>query len=290
MTIVILGAFGALTAWGIGAAVREGRRYRRGSGLARQIAQTGDVLWSGYSGGLRAQVVTVNGPRTRKQPVVIAVSRERIALYPLTPGAAPLIALTPDQLRWFGRPHKYTSGKNELLIHAALDGGWHVIRLALTRLPMQALIRALKEVATPNQVTAYRRRRPYVHHGPITAQPATQDVLGAWTLSGPVTLYLMPLFLVVLDGPAVLRVIPLDRVQNVSAIRRIDQPQAAGLVRFEIGAGEAVAKEAVAFALDHHEALAAALAEAAKRTLEDPVTWQRKKKKAGADDDDDEDD
>ncbi len=91
-----------------------------------------------------------------------------------------------------------------------------------------------------------------------------------------------------MQGAAVQRTIALDTVQSISAIRRLDQPQAAGLVRFEVG------DEALAFALDAYETFAAALADAAKRTLEDPVQWQRKKKKPGyagllVDLDDDED-
>lgn len=286
MSIVILGAFGALTAAGIGAAIRDGRRYRRGWQIAGEIAQAGDVLWCGYSGGLRGQVVTINGPATRKQPFVVVMSRQGLALHTLDRHPAPVLTVTPDQLRWFGRPQKYTSGKNDLLVHIERDAGWHVVRLTLFRHAMQGVIRALKDIATPDQVTAYRRRRPYVHHGPVTAQPAVQDVLGAWTLSGPVTLYLMPLFLVILEGVTVRRTIPLDTIQNVTAIRRLDQPKAAGLVRFEVD-GET--GESLAFALDRHDAFAASLAEAAKRTLEDPVVWQRKKKKPGDFDDDDED-
>jgi hypothetical protein len=94
----------------------------------------------------------------------------------------------------------------------------------------------------------------------------------------------MPLFLVLLNDLHVQRTIPLAEVQQVRAIRRLDMPRAAGLVQFEVG------DETLAFALDDHEAFAAALAEAAKRTLEDPVLWQRKKKKYAGDTDDEEED
>ena len=83
----------------------------------------------------------------------------------------------------------------------------------------------------------------------------------------------MPSHIVVLSGDETRRVIPLDAVQNVSAIRRLDQPDAAGLLRFEAQG------EPLAFALAHHETFAAQMAEAARRTLEDPVQWARKKKK-----------
>jgi hypothetical protein len=153
----------------------------------------------------------------------------------------------------------------------------------LPKTSMQILVRTLKEVVPEDLVTAYRRRRPYVHYGPAAARPAAQDMQGAWTLGVPVDLYLMPLALLILEGPTVQRTIPLDQVQRVAAIKRLDQPGAAGLVRFEASG------EPLAFALAQHEAFAQALAEAARRTLEDPIEWQRKKKKQvdGADDEED---
>jgi len=152
-------------------------------------------------------------------------------------------------------------------------GQWVLVKAHLYREKMMALVRALKQVATEEQVIAYRRRRPYIHFGPVEVQPAKQDVLGAWTLGEPRHLYLTPVALVLLAGDRIKRLIPLEAVQQVSAIRRIDQPKAPGLVRFEADG------KPLAFALQPHEAFAAALAEAAKRTLEDPVQWQRKKKK-----------
>jgi len=53
-------------------------------------------------------------------------------------------------------------------------------------------------------------------------------------------------------------------------------------VRFQFG------DEALAFAVDDHQRFASLLGEAARRTLEDPVEWQRKKKKPDEDDDWDE--
>jgi hypothetical protein len=83
----------------------------------------------------------------------------------------------------------------------------------------------------------------------------------------------MPAFLVVLDAAKVQRTFPLHIIQGIAAVERMDRPRAAGLVRFEVEG------EKFAFALDRHVEFAEALAEAAKRTLEDPLQWQRKKKK-----------
>ena len=262
----------------IGSAVRAGRRRKAIQALIAQITETDHPLFCVYSNDQKFQVQAINGQASSWLPFVIAVTPDQINLYPAPSGDRTVIPAA--QLRWFGRPKKYSSGPNELWLHAEHEGDWRLVRLRLYRDTMQALIRALKEITTPEQVIAYRRQRPYVHFGPVQARPAAQDIHGVWTLADPVDLYLMPLFLVLMQGASVQRTIPLETVQQVSAIRRIDQPRADGLVRFEAG------RETFAFALKPHETFATALAEAAKRTLEDPVQWQRKKKKP---DDDDED-
>ena len=317
-TLLVYGGFFALLAVLIVRGMRNARRFSRARALLAQIntqeplavglQSDGLPFWSvligvapaGSARAWLARTVTLSLPQaklsptstpqasTRRRAFVIAVHADRLVFYPLDALAVPQV-FPLDRLRWFGRPKKYHYGKNEMWLHFEMDGGWQVIRLELHRTTMQLFVRTLKEVAAPELVTAYRRRRPYVHFGPAAAQPAKQDVLGAWALGGPVSLYLMPLHLVVMHGAAVQRAIALDTVQAISAIRRLDQPQAAGLVRFEADG------EALAFALDAYEVFAAALADAAKRTLEDPIQWQRKKKKPGglgilADLDDDEDD
>jgi hypothetical protein len=274
--LVILG-LAASVAGLVGSAVQAGRRRKAIQALVAQITETDQPLFVVYSYELKFRVQAINGPSSSWRPFVIAVTPDQINLYPAPSGERTVIPAA--RLRWFGRPKKYTSGPNELWLHAEDDGGWRLVRLRLYRDTMQALIRALKEIATPEQVIAYRRQRPYVHFGPVQARPATQDIHGVWALAGPVDLYLMPLFLVLMQGASVQRTIPLETVQQVSAIRRIDQPRADGLVRFEAGG------ETLAFALKPHEAFATALAEAAKRTLEDPVQWQRKKKKPDDDED-----
>jgi hypothetical protein len=148
----------------------------------------------------------------------------------------------------------------------------------------QDFVRGLKVIASDELVTAYRRRRPYIHVGPVDAHPANQDIHGAWSLDEPVTLYLMPRFLVILRYTTILRKIPLEAIQEIGAFRRLDEPQANGLVRFR------AEEETLAFALAQHDEFAVSLADAAKRTLEEPIMQKQKKKYDEEDEDFDEDD
>ena len=142
---------------------------------------------------------------------------------------------------------------------------------------MQRLVRALKEFATPEQVIAYRRRRPYVHYGPVTVRPAEQDMLGAWTLGDSVALYLMPTGLVLLDGATVRQA---DRAEYDPGGERNPTCRPAN----DGGVGSLYGgRPTVAFALKPYEAFASALADAARHTLEDPVEWLGRKKKKGDD-------
>jgi hypothetical protein len=175
-------------------------------------------------------------------------------------------------MRWFGRPQKYSTGLNDLWLHFEIGDRWHLVKVRLYEGLMRDMVRGLKAIASDELVTAYRRRRPYIHEGPAAAQPATQDIHGAWTLDAPVTLYLMPRFLVILRDTLVLRKIPLEAVQEIGAFRRLDEPQAQGLVRFR------AEEETLAFALDKYDGFAASMAEAARRTLEEPVMQKQKKK------------
>jgi hypothetical protein len=286
MSGLVIGGFLALAAWGTGRMMVGSRRRQVAQALVRHFSADQSTLLCFHSDWGRFRLDTLNGERSRWRPFVIAITPDQIVIRDLEPEPRQAIRFAPADLRWFGRPKKYTSGTNTLWLHVALDGRWHLVQVRLTRLPMQALVRALKQVATPEQAIAYRRRRPYVHFGPVPARPATQDIYGAWALGEPASLYLTPGHLVVLDGESIREAIPLETIQNVSAARRVDQPDEDGLVRF------AVDGAAVAYALDDYEAFAQALSEAARRTLEDPVAWQRKKKKADEDDDaldDDED-
>ncbi len=264
-------------------AARETRLQRNGNSLVR-LLERDHPLYCTYSSGLKSRIVTINGINTRWTPFVISVMRDEIALYRVAPGELEhSLSIETPHLRWFGRPEKYTSGVNEIWLHAEVNGEWALVQLRLYRSQMQTLVRALKEIATPEQVTAYRRHRPYIHSGPVSARAAMQTILGAWKLEQPVDLYLMPAFLVMLEGTRVQRLFPLHTIQQIAAVERLDRPRAAGLVRFEYEG------ENFAFALEHYAEFAEALAEAAKRTLEDPLQWQRKKKKSDDFDDYDSD-
>jgi hypothetical protein len=175
-------------------------------------------------------------------------------------------------LRWFGRPQRYQPGHNIIWLHFECGGRWIKVSIRLSREKMGEFVRLIKEVSDSNLVIAYRRRRPYIHLGPAQAAPAEQDIHGAWTLDAPVQLYLMPRFLVILHDSTVSQKIPLASVQRVSALRRLDQPGADGLVRFRAGETD------YHFAVRDHEQVAAALAEAAKRTLEAPLERKQKGK------------
>ncbi|NLF75111.1 MAG: hypothetical protein GX573_05390 [Chloroflexi bacterium] len=270
---LIMGSVGGMLAAGIGSAVRNTRRIQRANDLLQRLRTGGEPILALQSDGQKFQAGPVNRQPGPREPYVLMITPEQIAFYPVQADAEPRLVIRPEQIRWFGRPKKYGYGSNEMWLHAEIDGQWVLVKAHLYREKMMALVRALKQVATEEQVIAYRRRRPYIHFGPVEVQPAKQDVLGAWTLGEPRHLYLTPVALVLLAGDRIKRLIPLEAVQQVSAIRRIDQPKAPGLVRFEADG------KPLAFALQPHEAFAAALAEAAKRTLEDPVQWQRKKKK-----------
>lgn len=280
----ILLVMGLALAAMIAASVRTVRRDRRAKNLVAQLQAEHNPLFVYYPYGDRCQITQINGARGRWTPYALEVTPDAITIYDVQPVLSRRFVLDPVDLRWFGRPQKYSSGINELWLHAEIAGEWWRITLRMSRTKMQELIRAMKVIATEEQNTAYRRRRPYIHAGPLPAQPAHQDMLGAWALDDAVSLYLTPLHLVVLRGTAIQRVIPLESIQNVTAIKRLDRPREPGLVRFDAG------EEHVAFALPDYRAFAEQLAEAARRTLEDPVQWQRKKKKDDDEDWDDDDD
>ncbi|HEX2905980.1 MAG TPA: hypothetical protein VHO69_03925 [Phototrophicaceae bacterium] len=194
-----------------------------------------------------------------------------------------IFSFTPEQLQWVGLPDAYNEGYNQFWLHVEKEGKWYVLQIRGYKYNNRRLLLALRRFAfdRTDQVGAYRRRRGDIHFGPVQAEPAAQDIHGAWTLAVPVNLYLMPRYLVILQGNTVLRKIPVTTIQEIGALRRLDEPSAAGLVRFR------AEEETFAFALAQHEALAEALATAAKRTLEEPL--ERKQKALDDDDLEDED-
>jgi hypothetical protein len=264
--------FAVLIRWSVR---RERAIYRQ----IERLGQTPDKLallssrvnrWRGES--------LYRAPRQWRRGVILITSQQ-IAIYERTLEMPLRFACAPDQAQWFGRPNKYQPGMNEIWLHIEADATWQLVKIRLFHADMRDLVRALKVICTPELVTAYRRQRPYLHRGPVSAQPAVQDIHGAWTLSKPVDIYLMPRFLLILHERRVERKIGLETIQQIGALRRLDAPGARGLVRFQ------VRDETLAFALADHAAFAEALAAAAKRTLEAPLEQKQKKK----DDDWDED-
>lgn len=266
--------FSGLLVWAIRRAIRFQKALEARMAVI-QAAENPILLLQGFKH--RWHIKPVPGDESRGQNGILAVTTTHIIIYDRDWNMAERLRLPLAGLRWFGRPQKYNSGDNEIWLHFEQDGRWSILKVELPRESMQDFVRALKAVTPPELVTAYRRQRPYIHSGPETAQPATQDIHGAWTLDEPVDLYLMPRFLVIMRGGAVLRTLALEGIQDIGALRRLDQPGAQGLVRFR------AEEETFAFAHARHEQFAGLLAEAAKRTLEAPL--ERKQKGKLEDDD-----
>lgn len=224
----------------------------------------------------------VNAEPERWRKCLLMVDTSGMTIYPQTPQMDAKRVLPVSDWRWFGRPTKYHDGENELWLHVENSTLWHVIQLRLQYSQMQKLVRALKAVA-PHLTTAYRRHRPYVHYGPSDAHPAEQDLYGVWTvLPERLRLYITPLWLVIFNGAHVERCIALEQLQQIEALRRLDAPGEDGVTRFKIMPvnGDEETKESLAFVLADYHSFGEALAEAAKRSLEDPVMVKKKKKDA----------
>ncbi len=239
------------------------------------------------SGGLEVAyrvvpVGPVNAEPERWRRCIAMLDASGLTIYPQTPLMDVKRVLTVSDWRWFGRPTKYEPGENEIWLHVETNGLWHVIQLRLNYSQMQRLVRALKQVAPPYLTKAYRRHRPYVHYGPVQAFPAEQDLYGVWTvLPMPRRLYITPLQLVIFDGAFVERWLPLEDLQQIEALRRLDAPGEDGVTRFKIippVKDDIAPVESLAFTLVDYHSFGEALAEAAKRSLEDPIMVKKKKK------------
>ena len=260
----------------IGYAFRRNAKYQA---WRRQIVVGGDILYANWGWhDFRFRLDRPDDNITGWQGGTIFVTHKRIAIYKY-PEPQPLFTIQPHELRGFWRPQKYTDGINEMWIHAHIGLTWYILKIRLQKFAMQKLVRAMKDIATEEQTKAYRRRRPYIHRGLSPAFPATQNIHGAWELDSPVALYIMPLRLVIFVGNEVQQTVPLAAVQNIAVLKRMEGGNPPGLVRFTAG------EETLAFAMDDYEAWASELAEAAKRTLEEPISRKRKAK----DDEDDDD-
>lgn len=261
----------------------EVRRVQQRAQLIAHLTQYNPLFLSDRWTRVLYRIETIGQDSKKWQRGILLVTHKRIAIYPFTADkpdkAKALFTVQPHELRGFWRPVKYMPGENEIWIHAEIDESWHILKLKLYQYDMQTLIRAMKEISTEEQVTAYRRRRPYIHRDLTTAFPATQSLTGAWEIGTALKLYLMPLYLVIFRENRILESIELSKIQDIGALKRMEGGNPAGLIRFFVD------NELRAFALDNYESWAEALAEATKRTLEEPVMRKRKSK-----DDDDWDD
>jgi hypothetical protein len=219
-----------------------------------------------------------NAEPERWRKCLLMVDGHGMTIYPQTPQMDARRVLPVADWRWFGRPQKYHDGENELWLHVETNDLWHVIQVQLWYSQMQKLVRAMKVIAPTHLTTAYRRHRPYIHYGPRTAFPAEQDLYGVWTvLPESLRLYITPLWLVIFRGAHVERCIPLEHIQEIAALRRMDAPGEDGVTRFKINAPDSEG-ETLAFTLGDYQSFGQALAEAAKRSLEDPIMVKKKDK------------
>ncbi|MEO1287141.1 MAG: hypothetical protein AAFV93_05185 [Chloroflexota bacterium] len=254
----------------------EVRRANRTAQLVNRLQQYQPLFLNDRWTRVNYALIDIASDNEKWGRCTLLVTHKRIAIYPYVPDDAEKVktlhTIQPNEIRGFWRPVKYTAGENTLWIHAEINSRWLILKVKLYKYDMQALIRAMKDITTEDQITAYRRRRPYIHRAPTTVFPATQTLTGAWELSQPVQLYLMPLYLVVQENGIVRETIPLSTIQEIGALKRMEGGKPKGLIRFFVD------NELRAFALDDYEAYATDLAEASKRTLEEPVTRKRKSK------------
>lgn len=254
-----------------------GRSQRR---LYKELQEARPLFWNTFApySVVSYRVETLNSNRDRQagwRGCVLVITENGVTIYPHSQKMDQSFTFPKEALRWFGRPRKYEPGKNDVWLHFEVNHQWQQLQLRTEHYQMQKIIRALKQVATEAQIKAYRRHRPYIHYGPMQAFAATQDLYGVWTVEGMShDIYLMPYALILLDSDQVRQVIPLEKVQQIEALRRMDAPTLDGVVRFRIE-GET---ERLAYSLSDYAAFGAALAEAAKRTLEDPVMVKKKDK------------
>jgi len=268
MGLLIAGVVTLGGLWRIGIEVR---RTQRASQLVQKLESRKPLYLSQPWAKLTFQQHEP-GDSGRWRRCILMVSHKRIAvyLYPLPKKLKPILTIQPHELRGFWRPVKYEPGTNEIWLHAEIGGRWQILKLRLSQHEMQALVRALKQIATAEQTIAYRRRRPYIHRGPSEGYLAYQTLHGDWELSDAIEVYLMPLYLVVMKRGQVQQVLPVAEMQDITVLKRMEGGDPGGLVRFFID------NEAYAFAVHEYNSWANDLAEAAKRTLEAPLQRKRK--------------
>lgn len=250
--------------------VRGVRRYRRVESIRRAIMlYSTQVYFSDWPVRVRLVDIT-QGTIDREKHAFVTVDETGIFIHDIAQDMY-TTSIHPFELRWFGRTRNYQDGYNEIWLHVEKDELWKIFRIRMQKSPMQRFVRALKMIAPQELVEAYRRRRPYIHQGPVTAYPAFQDIHGAWILSESVKLFLMPLMLVQMEWGHVAKTFDLADMHAITAVKRLDNPSAPGLLRFRF------LGEDYAFSLEKHEHFAEQVALAARRRLEDPQILKGKK-------------
>ena len=250
---------------------RTNRHERQINDFLAEARRTKPLFHGGSAWGkIHFQLARIGADETRRQRCLLVVSNKHLAIYVREDDTIQRVfAAVPADLRWFGRPEKYRYGTNEIWLHYQIGASWHLLKLDMYITQMQRLVRALKAIASDNLVTAYRRRRPYIHHGPVAASPVTQDIHGAWTLAAPVSLYVMPTKLVIFEEGDVVQTYPVREITAVERVRRTDILKRGGLVRFT------ALGDNLAYALDDDKVFAYQLSSASKADLEE-ITRKRK--------------
>jgi hypothetical protein len=214
----------------------------------------------------RLQMEQIGFGSGRGRPFILVLTRNELIVYPESPEMREYHVFGREQLRWFGHPEA-----EQLWLHFERNGRWWVLRMALGYDDKLRVLAALRDFA-PGLMPPYHRGL-HVHYDPVSARRAEQEITGEWTLYEQRTLYLMPLYVVVLNDNTVQDALPVESITHVASVPRLDAP--GGVVRFR------VAGEDLAFALDDYEAFAVALAEAAKRSLDAPLEIVERKGKKG---------
>jgi hypothetical protein len=207
-------------------------------------------------------------PRERK--AIVAVLPGYVAVYPLTIRMREAFTFNTDDIRWFSLVRGYSDLEREIALDLEKDLQWIDLRIRMDKASIKKLTEAMEPIA-PNTVLFTRsRRRPNVRLDPVQAWPATQDIHGAWTLDDPVKLCITPLYLVVLRDGYVQNSFLLTALEDIRADKRLDDPDAAGLVRFT------VADATFAYAVNDYAGFAETLAGAIKRNVEESAGQKQK--------------
>ncbi len=273
MEIISIGVTGLLFAIGTLWGYLEVKRSRTNR-LVENLKQYDPLYLSDYWKKTDYCVEIIGDNKQKWENAILLVTHKRIALYPFSSNSEgktkALFTIHPHELRGFWQRIKFFAGENTIWIHAEIDTQWYILKLKPHPYDRAILVQALEKISTSEQAKAYYMPRPYIHEGLSTAFPAHQTITGTWELGSPIQLYLMPLFLVILSKSHVQETIDLSKIQDIGALKRMEDGKPEGIIRFFVD------EEFRAFALDDYERWAELLATASKRTLEEPVMRKQK--------------